>query len=425
MAKQPNMFVVGMFWGDEGKAKIVDLLTENANVVVRYQGGANAGHSVEIDGERFVLHQVPTGILHPEKTCVLGAGMVIDMPALANELAELEKQGISWRGRIMISPRAHFVLPYHKQIEEIAEAKAGIGTTKRGIGPAYRDKATRIGIRLGDALLGKANLIAKLERWISESGEMFKKAYSVDFQSPPDVAATIMSAVDFVGDAISSPGAYIDETARTKGGILAEGAQGTMLSVSWGTYPFVTSSETTAGGAATGLGIDMRLFDKIIGVAKAFCTRVGNGPFPTEGDEELQRKLRGTGEHAYDEFGSTTGRPRRCGWLDGVVLRYATRINGIDAIALTKLDCLSGIDELKIAAKYVDYAEFPVTSEEAEKVEPIYKTFPGWNEDISRINDFSKLPADAQRYVHEIERIAMVPVEFVGVGPGRKDIILK
>ncbi len=425
MSKKPNRLVVGMFWGDEGKAKLVDYLTEEADVIARYQGGANAGHSVEVAGKRFILHQVPTGILHPDKICILGAGMVIDLPQLVEELISLEKSNIDWRGRIRISPRAHIVLPYHKRIEEIMEAKIGIGTTKRGIGPAYRDKAARIGIRIGEILLGKEHIISKLQRWLDIAGELYIRAYDAEFQSPSDVAAILMSTVNILGDSIIDSGEFLDDTARNSGGVLAEGAQGTLLSLNWGTYPFVTSSETTAGGAAEGLGIDIRLFDEITGIAKAFCTRVGNGPFPTEGDDELQKILRGTGEQSFDEFGSTTGRPRRCGWLDAVVMKYAARLNGIDNIALTKLDVLTGISPLKIAHKYANFSAIPATSEEFEQIEPVYEEFLGWNEDISEIRSYEDLPENAKKYISAIEEFSGVPVKYIGIGPARKDIIIK
>ena len=425
MVGKSNKLVVGLFWGDEGKAKIVDFLTPYAEVVVRYQGGANAGHSVEVDGQRFVLHQVPTGILHPDKKCVLGAGMVIDLPQLVEELSELESKGIEWRGRIMVSPRAHLVLPYHKLIEEIQEAKRSIGTTRRGIGPAYRDKAARIGIRVGEVKLGKAHLIKKLSIWLKEVGELYEKTAGVSFPSPESVANELVSSAELLADSITEASAYLYEVAK-RGGILAEGAQGTMLSLNWGTYPFVTSSETTAGGASEGLGIDIRMFDSIIGVAKAFCTRVGNGPFPTEADEETQKLLRGTGENLYDEFGSTTGRPRRCGWFDSVILRYSTRINGVQEIALTKLDVLSGIEPLKVAVNYRDYGdELPVTAEEMETVEPIYEELPGWSMDISAVRKFEELPENAKNYIRFLEKIAGVPIRYIGVGPGRDDIIVR
>ena len=425
MVEKSNKLVVGLFWGDEGKAKIVDFLTPYAEVVVRYQGGANAGHSVEVAGQRFVLHQVPTGILHPDKKCVLGAGMVIDLPQLVEELSELESRGIEWRGRIMVSPRAHLVLPYHKLIEEIQEAKRSIGTTRRGIGPAYRDKAARIGIRVGEVKLGKAHLIKKLGIWLKEVGELYEKTAGVSFPSPESVANELVSSAELLADSITEASAYLYEVAK-RGGILAEGAQGTMLSLNWGTYPFVTSSETTAGGASEGLGIDLRMFDSIIGVAKAFCTRVGNGPFPTEADEETQKLLRGTGENLYDEFGSTTGRPRRCGWFDSVILRYSTRINGVQEIALTKLDVLSGIEPLKVAVNYRDYGdELPVTAEEMETVEPIYEELPGWSMDISAVREFEELPENAKNYIRFLEKIAGVPIRYIGVGPGRDDIIVR
>lgn len=424
MQRLKNIIVVGLFWGDEGKAKIVDLLTENARVVARYQGGANAGHSVEVAGKRFVLHQVPTGILHPDKICVLGAGMVIDFPKILDELYGLEKLGIDWHGRLRISPRANLVLPYHKLVEEIEERKRGIGTTKRGIGPAYRDKAARINVRIGEIGLGKVHLVKRLDNWLDEMGTLYEKSYEIEFPSAEKVADELIRVHDILGDSVHEVSSFLAEIARTTGGVLAEGAQGSMLSLNWGTYPFVTSSETTANGVGEGLGMDMRLFDEVVGLAKAFCTRVGNGPFPTEADVQTQAKLRGTGEHTYDEFGSTTGRPRRCGWFDAVVLRYVATINGLDAIALTKLDCLTGIEPLKIAVEYEGSKTFPATIAEIERVVPVYRELPGWHEDISQIHNFKKLPDAAQDYVRAIEEIANKPVKYIGVGPGREDIII-
>ena len=422
--RKPNRLVVGLFWGDEGKAKVVDYLTDEANVVVRYQGGANAGHSVEVGGRRFVLHQVPTGILHSDKVCVLGAGMVLDLPQLVSELSGLESIGVDWRGRVKVSLRAHLVLPYHKVVEEVTERALGIGTTRRGIGPAYRDKSARVGIRVGEVRLGKQHLVSLLDRWLESEGKLYE-SWGAEFESPEKVAQQLVESAEFLGDALCETSRFLDDVARDSGGILAEGAQGTMLSVNWGTYPYVTSSETTAGGAAEGLGIDLRLFDEVIGVVKAFATRVGNGPFPTEGDEETQKILRGTGEHSYDEFGSTTGRPRRCGWLDGVILRYAARINGTNTIALTKLDVLSGIDPLKIGVAYVGYDDFPPTSTEAEQVEVIYEELPGWDEDISAAKSFDELPENAKNYVKKVEEIAGVPVRYIGVGPSREQMLEK
>ncbi len=425
MGRKPNILVVGLFWGDEGKAKIVDFLTDDANLVLRYQGGANAGHSVEIDGERFVLHQVPTGILHPGKLCVLGAGMVLDLPALLDELEGLRRRGVEWRGRLLVSPRAHLVLPHHKIMEQVQDERAGIGTTRRGIGPAYMTKAARIGIRVGDALVGREHLTRLLDRWLAEIGSMFERAHNVSFPPTDEVVDEILRSAEALRGCIKPISPVVDDVARRAGGVLAEGAQGTMLSINWGTYPFVTSSETTAGGASEGVGVDIRLFDTVIGVAKAFCTRVGNGPFPTEGDDALQSRLRGTGEHAYDEFGSTTGRPRRCGWLDGVILRYSCRINGVDAVALTKLDVLSGIDPLMISVEYEGYKTVPATSAELGRVKPRYETLPGWQEDISHIRSFDALPENARRYVAFVEKLAGAPVKYIGVGPGRNDIIVR
>lgn len=428
MRKKTNRLIVGLFWGDEGKAKIVDYLTDDATIVARYQGGANAGHTVFFNNQKFVFHQVPSGILHPKIRCVLGAGMVIDLPELRNELIELLQKDIDWRGRIFISPRAHLVLPYHKEIDRVQEIERKIGTTLRGIGPAYRDKADRVGIRIGEIILGKKHLEEKLEKWLEKIGNLYIPL-GARFDPPSKVSEDICSSFKTIEDSVVPIVSLLTDVAKNEGGLLAEGAQGTMLSLNWGTYPFVTSSETTAGGASEGLGIDLRLFDEIVGVVKAFSTRVGGGPFPSEGDEKLQEKLRGTGEHFWDEFGATTGRPRRCGWLDGVVLKYSAKLNGVDWLALTKLDILTGINPLKIVVSYkidgkINY-EPPATAEEMGRAVPIFDELPGWNEPIENIKKFEDLPIQAQNYIRKIEEISGVPVKIISVGADREKTILR
>ncbi len=419
MTRKPNLLVCGLFWGDEGKAKVVDFLTENADIIVRYQGGANAGHSVETAGKRFVLHQIPTGILHENKTCVLGAGMVIDLEEFFAETQGLSHDGIQWQNRVFISPRAHLVLPHHKIVEQIEEQRKGIGTTLRGIGPAYRDKASRSGLRIGDLLLGKTHVISKLDHWIDDIGFAYTKTFGAQFPSNEDVCRKLLDTFSPFAHCVRESYAFLHDYAKTRGGILVEGAQGTMLSVNWGTYPYVTSSETIAGGAAEGLGFDLRLIDEIVGVAKAFCTRVGNGPFPTEADDATQMLLRGTGEKSFDEFGSTTGRPRRCGWLDGAILKYSCLINGVNTIALTKLDALSGIGNLSIATHYKNYDDMPATFEQLATVEPHYEKLHGWDEDISNCNSYESLPQNARDYISKIEDISGCPVKYIGIGPQR------
>ncbi len=424
MAKLDNIIVVGLFWGDEGKAKIIDYLSKSVEIIIRFQGGANAGHSVEIDGKRYVLHQVPTGILRPEKQCIMGAGTVINLQSLIEELHTLESQGIEWRSRLSIDPRAHIVLPYHKQIEKIYESHHKIGTTIRGIGPAYSDKALRIGIRIGELPLGIPQIEQKLDKWIKNVGVLYSQYYNFEFQSPRIVAKDLIESMQFLGNIVIDKTKYLDEIARTKGGILAEGAQGTMLSINWGTYPYVTSSETIAGGSAESLCMDLRLFNRIVGVSKAFCTRVGMGAFPTEGDENTQDKLRGSGEKDTDEFGATTGRPRRCGWLDGVILKNSSRINGIDELALTKLDALSGINPIKFAVEYKSLRfKIPSLHSELENAEPIYENFEGFNGNITEIRKWEDIPKNAKLYIKRIQELSGSPVKFIGIGPDREDII--
>lgn len=428
MRRKPNRLVVGLFWGDEGKAKIVDCLTDDATIVARYQGGANAGHTVFYENRKFVFHQVPSGILHPKIRCVLGAGMVIDLPELRKELTELMENGVDWRGRIFISPRAHLVLPYHKEIDRIQESERKIGTTLRGIGPAYRDKADRVGIRIGEIALGRGYLEERLGQWLEKVGNLYIPL-GAKFDPPCRVAEEICLSFRLIEDCVTPMVSFLTDVAKNEGGLLAEGAQGTMLSLNWGTYPFVTSSETTAGGASEGLGIDLRLFDEVVGVVKAFSTRVGSGPFPSEGDETLQKRFRGTGEHFWDEFGATTGRPRRCGWLDGVILKYSAMLNGVDWLALTKLDVLTGIDPLKVVVSYkIDgkiYYEPPSTSEEMKAAEPVFDEVPGWDVPIENVRKYEDLPIQAQNYVRKIEGIAGVPVRIISVGADREKTIFR
>jgi adenylosuccinate synthase len=415
--------ILGAQWGDEGKGKIVDLLSADADYVVRYQGGSNAGHTVVTGSETFILHLVPSGILHPGKICVLGNGVVIDPTTFLAEIEGLEKRGIDTGGRVLLSERAHVIFPFHKTVEAFEEERGGggesFGTTRRGIGPAYRDKAGRTGIRVVD-LFDPERLRARIEANVEWAGHWMTR----DGGGRPDLDPAALTA------------AYLEHAARLKPmvadtshvlyralregrSVLLEGAQGTLLDVDHGTYPYVTSSSATAGGALTGAGIGPGWIEEVIGVAKAYSTRVGRGPFPTEMPAELAGRLRDQGA----EFGATTGRPRRCGWLDGVGLRHAVRVNGLSGLALTKVDVLSGLDTLRIATGYnargVWMTEFPASASVLEHCVPVYEEHPGWTEDLSSCRSWADLPVNARSYLERIAEIMDVPIRWISVGSSR------
>ncbi len=410
--------VVGAQWGDEGKGKVVDLYAPYADLVVRYAGGANAGHTLVVRGEKVVLHLIPSGILHPESTCIIAQGTVLDPVVVLHEIDALEQRGVSVRGRLWISDRAHVVLPQHRLLDELHEAKTGgaIGTTKRGIGPTYQDKAARRGIRIGDLLRPdrlRAKVEASLEGWapfIAHLGGTVPDAATV----ARDYAALGERLRPFVVDA----GRIVGDAVKQGKKLLMEGAQGTMLDLDHGTYPFVTSSSAISGGACTGAGIGPTAVSAVIGISKAYATRVGGGPFPTEMHGEEGEALRRAG----GEFGATTGRPRRCGWLDAPALRLAVRVNGMTEIALTKLDVLTGRDELKICVGYeiggVRHDEPPYDDWDA--IVPVYETLPGWTEDITTCRTRADLPLHARRYVDRIEELVGCKVGVVSVGPDRE-----
>jgi adenylosuccinate synthase len=414
--------VVGAQWGDEGKGKIVDLLSDAADYVVRYQGGPNAGHTVVVDGQTTVLHLVPSGILHPTVIGILGNGVVINLEQLFSELEGLKGRGIDWEGRVRVSERAHLILPGHRAMEEHEERGPGaVGTTLRGIGPAYRDKMARIGITVGE-FLNRDRFHAALARQRTWRERTVPAVPSVSVD--PDAVEAILGPLrprlePMVGDT----GLELYRAAREGKRILLEGAQGTLLDVDHGTYPFVTSSHATAGGAATGSGLAPRFFDEVMGVTKAYTTRVGLGPFPTELTGAEGDSLRDQGA----EFGATTGRPRRCGWLDGLALRHAARVNGLDSLAVTKLDVLSGLETLRIATAYQVKSglltEFPACVEHLETATPVYEEHPGWDGELSRARTRDDLPETARKYLHRIEEIADVPIRIISVGQGRDQTI--
>lgn len=422
--------IVGAQWGDEGKGKIVDHLSENVDIVARYQGGANAGHTVVLPAtkgkpeQEYILHLIPSGIFHKHVTCVIGNGVVLDPVALMTEIEQLTQSGIRVEGRLFISHNAHLIMPYHKLLDSAREqGSEKIGTTGRGIGPAYIDKYMRTGIRVVD-LLEKDVLCRKLKRNIEASNELLSKVYNTKIL---DVDTIIQEYLDFdrkIDPYVKDTAVYLNEALRKKKRILAEGAQGALLDVDFGTYPYVTSSNPTSGGACTGLGIPPTTIDSIIGVVKAYSTRVGNGPFPTEQENELGDFLRKKG----GEYGATTGRPRRCGWLDLFSLQYSVRINGIEKLAVTKLDVLDELDEIKVCVGYKlgnkKLSHFPTDAQTLDRVEPIYKTFKGWKTKTSDIRSYRQLPPRAKQYLEAISSFTGAKLWMVSVGARRDQTLI-
>lgn len=419
-----NIVIVGAQWGDEGKGKITDLLAEEADIVVRYQGGSNAGHTVIVGEEVFRLHHIPSGILYPGKLCIIADGMVVDPPVLKEEIENLLKRKIDVDG-LRISQNAHVVMPYHRILDSIWEGRMGrgrIGTTGRGIGPCYADKAARIGIRISD-LLNEEILKEKLTINLEEKN-LIISYYRPDI--PPlkleEILPCYLELGNFLSPYIANTSQIIQEAMDKGKNILFEGAQGTLLDINYGTYPFVTSSHPIAGGVCIGAGIGPKKIDKVIGVCKAYITRVGEGPFPTEIKGEIEDYLRERGV----EYGTTTGRPRRCGWLDLVALRHAVKVNGLDSLAITKLDVLSGIPKIKVCVAYrlegKEIEDFPVDVNVLSKCEPIYLEIQGW-ENIENAVDFSSLPREAQDYLRMISCFAGVPISIVSVGARREQTL--
>jgi adenylosuccinate synthase len=416
----PCTVVVGAQWGDEGKGKIVDALAAAADIVARYQGGPNAGHSVVRDGQTIVLHVVPSGVLHAGKRCLIGNGVVIDLAALREEVARLEALGLDLEGRIGISRAAHLILPYHRAVEASAErGPAAIGTTGRGIGFAYRDKAARTGLRVAD-LDDPEGLAATADRNLARLKREFPDVESLAAMSGASVVRELRECAAWVKPLACDVSAEIAVALAAGRSVLLEGAQGTMLDLDHGTYPFVTSSAASAAGAPLGVGIGPRAVDRVLGVTKAYCTRVGNGPFPSEMPEAEAARLREAGE----EYGATTGRPRRCGWLDLVALKFAVLVNGLDALIVTKLDVLDGFDEIKVAVAYErdgrPVEEFPSGARAMESCRPIWRTFRGWKAETGAARRWCDLPPAAREYLEWIERECGVPIESVSVGAGRE-----
>ncbi len=416
--------VVGCQWGDEGKGKIVDVLAEEAHVVARYQGGANAGHTVYVGEDKYVLHQIPSGVLHADKRCLLGNGVVLDVLDFFEEYDELAERGIDLDGRVGVSQRAHLLMPYHKSLDHALEgqAKQKIGTTGRGIGPAYEEKAGRRGLRVADlANAGRAQ--ALVEEGVERARARIAAMGGECDDALDATVESVLAAGERLKELATDTGLEIVQALGAGKTVLLEGAQGTALDLDHGTYPFVTSSNTTAGGAATGSGIGPTAIDTVIGVVKAYTTRVGNGPLPTAFDEAMDEKVRALG----GEFGATTGRPRRCGWFDAVLARLAARVNGLTGLAVTKLDVLDTLPEVSIATGYRTpdgvVEEFPADTWLLDGVEPVYETLPGWQESTEGARSLTDLPAAARRYLDRIEEVTGTPVQMVSVGTRRSQII--
>ncbi|MBT4138444.1 MAG: adenylosuccinate synthase [Candidatus Latescibacteria bacterium] len=419
--------VLGAQWGDEGKAKIVDYLTTDSDVVVRYQGGANAGHTIKAGDLEFVFHLIPAGIVHQDKACVVGNGVVLDPAALFQEVDELESKGISVDGRLFVSDRAHLVLPYHKAVEEANEKKIGdsaIGTTLRGIGPTYQDKINRsTGIRVGD-LLDAELLPEKIRANVREKNEILKQVYGVEGLEEVQLIEEYMALGERLTPYITDTSVYLNDAIEAGKSILFEGSQGTLLDIDHGSYPYVTSSNTTAGGACTGAGIGPMRVNEVVGVVKAYTTRVGNGPFPTELNDEMGQRIRDIGH----EYGATTGRPRRCGWLDVVMLGLARRINGLSSMAVTRVDILDELEEIKICTHYerngqrVDH--FPGDLNVLAECKPVYETLPGWQTPTPHIRSYGDLPENARRYLERVSELSRIPISIVSVGPDREETIV-
>jgi adenylosuccinate synthase len=423
----PAVVVVGAQWGDEGKGKVVDILAEHADIVVRYQGGNNAGHTVVVGEEKTVLHLIPSGVLHLGTVCVIGNGVVVDPVALLKEVDELRRRGYLLDDQLLkISDRAHLIMPFHRAIDQARERVRGegrIGTTGRGIGPTYEDKMARIGIRVAD-FLDEEVFVEALHRAMDERNiylDAILKEKKLDFD---DIHDEYQRLRDRLAVYVTDTSLYLDRALAQGKRVLLEGAQGTMLDVDHGTYPYVTSSNTVAGAASTGAGIAPRRISGVIGITKAYTTRVGSGPFPTELHDELGNKLR----HEGDEFGATTGRPRRCGWFDAVTVRHAARLNGLTGIALTKLDVLTGIDPLRVCVAYEHdgkrIEEMPASAAVLRNVRAVYEDLPGWTEPLGNARVRSELPENAERYVRRLEELTNTPMMMIGVGVRRQETIV-
>ena len=417
--------LVGAQWGDEGKGKVIDILAEDVDYVVRYQGGNNAGHTVVIGESKYVLHLIPSGILHEGKICVIGHGVVIDPAALIEEIDLLKSQGIDCSGRLKVSDKAHVIFPYHKKIDELREArrkKGRIGTTKKGIGPCYSDKVARVGIRIAD-LYDKDYFKESLEKNIEEKNVMVKVYPKAEGFLFDDMFKEYIAYAERLKEFVIDTTALLNDALRKGKSVLFEGAQGTFLDVDYGTYPYVTSSSSTAGGACTGAGVGPSRIDRVIGVVKAYTTRVGEGPFPTEFGSDFMEKIREKG----GEFGATTGRARRCGWFDSVLVKNSVEINGIDQVAITKIDVLDELETIKICVAYEykgkTYRNIPGDPRFLEKCVPVYEEHPGWMSNTSNITAYEDLPRQAIEYLKRVSELIGTEIMLVSVGKSRKQTL--
>jgi adenylosuccinate synthase len=422
-----RVIIVGAQWGDEGKGKIVDIFAESADLVVRFQGGNNAGHTIVADGKKFVLHLIPSGVLHKAKTCIIGCGVVVDPEVLLSEIAALKGMGyLQDDTKFLVSENAHLIMPWHKALDQAREAAKGqkkIGTTMRGIGPAYEDKAGRRGVRVGD-LLRKKSLPAKLKEGLDEANFLLEHRFGRSPLKYKEIADQYADYATRLAPYITDTVAFLHNEIKRGRRVLWEGAQGTLLDIDHGTYPFVTSSSTVAGSACAGSGIGPVVIENVIGITKAYTTRVGSGPFPTELNDEIGARLREAGA----EFGATTGRPRRCGWLDIVALRRAVMLNGLTGLAITKLDVLQGMKKIKVCTSYKvkgkTLENFPIDAEVLSNCEPVYEELNGWKDEIRDVRLIEDLPAPALKFIRRIETLLDVPVNLVSVGPARQETII-
>src|SRR5712691_8793320 len=422
----PNIVVVGTQWGDEGKGKVVDVLTPHVNVVVRYQGGDNAGHTVVVGREKYVLHSIPSGILHTGRRCVIGCGVVINPAALIEEMETLVRRGVTLDGNLFISKNAHLIMPYHPALDRASEAKLGarrIGTTGKGVGPAYVDKAARVGIRMAD-LLDERLFREKLEANIAEKNRLLREIYDAPTFAVEEILGPYLRYAGWLAPYITDTALLLSRWVDAGYSVLFEGAQGTMLDIDHGTYPYITSSSTTAGGAVTGTGVPPTRIHGVLGVSKAYATRVGGGPFPTELQGEAAESIRARG----NEYGAVTGRPRRCGWFDAVVGRYAVRINGFDTIALTKLDVLDDCDVILVCTAYRYrgdlLTEFPDEERIWNEAQPVYEEMSGWETSTAGVRTLRDLPAKARQYLDRLSELVGVPFSLISTGAVRDDTIL-
>ena len=419
----PGIVLVGTQWGDEGKGKVTDLLAENTDFVVRYQGGNNAGHTIVVEGERYALHLVPTGVLYPHCTPVIGPGVVVNPQVLLEEMDTLEQRGVDV-SRLLLSGNAHLIMPYHLELDKVTERRLGknrLGTTKRGIGPAYADKATRVGLRVQD-LLDPKIFSAKLQVALKEKNLILTRVYGRLPLEGNEIEEEYLAYAQRLAPHIADTSPVIQKALDSGKTVLFEGAQATMLDLDHGTYPFVTSSNPISGGACAGAGVGPRDIDRIIGISKSYCTRVGSGPFPSEADPADGEIL----VEAGGEYGTTTGRKRRCGWFDAVAARYAARLNSLTELVITKLDVLSAFDSIKVCVAYEyegeRYDEFPPNQTVFNKCRPVFEELPGWKDDISGAREVSDLPKEARAYLDALEGLVGTPISWASVGPGREQI---